>query len=82
MKNKKNRDIPLSPQALLNIHCDKRAGQYLKQPDRNRNPFQNRSSCILQVKGPDQYKQDHIADRAPQTQSKAQKETTREVQVG
>ena len=40
-KDKKNRAIPLSPQAILNIHCDKRAGQYWKHPDSDRTPSQN-----------------------------------------
>ena len=41
MKDKKNKDIPLSPQAILDIHCDKRADQYWKHPSGNRIPSQN-----------------------------------------
>ena len=43
MKDKNNRNIPLSPQAILNIHCDKRAGQYWNHQDINRKTSKNPS---------------------------------------
>ena len=52
LKDKKNKDTSLSPQAKLNIFCNKRAGQYRKQPDSEKKKLQksynaHRSSGIL-----------------------------------